>query len=267
MAGQRHGELQHVLAEESHPRRAVRLLQVPARRQRRAAIEDADVVEAEEASLEDMLAETVLAVHPPGEVQQQLVEGRLEEVQIQLAPQSVLGAQQEDRRKGVHWRVHVTEVPLIGRQLAVGVQVVPAQHQLHLLLGEIRVDDRERQGVEGQVPRRVPGVLPLVGHRDDVLVQHVKPLAVAELTTATLQGVGTMLRQPLVGVEEVVLLGPEHAGDSLAHHPRCLRGDCRRGHGTVELLGFTLPLRQGLLEPRPKGDDIGSSLSCAFGRL
>jgi hypothetical protein len=49
-------------------------------RQRRAAVEDADVVEAEEAALEDVVAPRVLAVDPPGEVQQQLVEDALEEL-------------------------------------------------------------------------------------------------------------------------------------------------------------------------------------------
>ena len=43
-------------AVHRHPARAVRLLEVPAGRQRRAAIEDADVVEAEEAALEDVHA-------------------------------------------------------------------------------------------------------------------------------------------------------------------------------------------------------------------
>ena len=79
------GDLEHVLAEQRHPGRAVRLLQIAAGRQRRAAVEDADVVEAEEAALEDVLAEAVLAVHPPGEVQQQLVERRLEELDVGLA--------------------------------------------------------------------------------------------------------------------------------------------------------------------------------------
>jgi hypothetical protein len=46
--------------------------------QRGAAVEDADVVEPEEAPLEDVLAETVLAVDPPGEVQEQLLEAALE---------------------------------------------------------------------------------------------------------------------------------------------------------------------------------------------
>ena len=63
--------------EEGHPRGAVRLLQIAAGRQRRAAVEDADVVEAEEAALEHVLAEPVLAVHPPGEVQQSLLNAAL----------------------------------------------------------------------------------------------------------------------------------------------------------------------------------------------
>ena len=70
VGGELHGELEHVLREEGHPRRAVRLLQIAAGRQRGAPVEDADVVETEEAALEDVLAEPVLAVHPPGEVQQ-----------------------------------------------------------------------------------------------------------------------------------------------------------------------------------------------------
>ena len=101
VGGEFHGEFQHVLAEEGHPGRAVRLLQVAAGGERGAAVEDADVVEAEEPPLEDVLAEAVLAVHPPGEVQHQLVERRPEEIEVRLAAQGLLGAVQEERRKGV----------------------------------------------------------------------------------------------------------------------------------------------------------------------
>ena len=102
VGGELDRELQHVLAEEGHPRRAVRLLEVAAGRQRGAAVEDADVVEAEEAALEHVLAEAVLAVDPPGEVQQQLVEDRLQEVDVRLAAQGLLGAMQEQasQRRG-----------------------------------------------------------------------------------------------------------------------------------------------------------------------
>ena len=50
------GDLEHVLAEQGHPGGAVGLFQVAAGRQRRAAIEDADVVQAQEAALEDVPA-------------------------------------------------------------------------------------------------------------------------------------------------------------------------------------------------------------------
>ena len=82
MDGELPGEFQHVLAEEGHPGGAVRLLEVAAGGERGAAVEDADVVEAEEAPLEDVLAEAVLAVDPPGEVQQELIERPLEEIQV-----------------------------------------------------------------------------------------------------------------------------------------------------------------------------------------
>ena len=52
--------------------------------QRCAAVEDADVVEAEEAALEDVVAVGVLAVDPPGEVEQQLVEDALQEGAVAL---------------------------------------------------------------------------------------------------------------------------------------------------------------------------------------
>jgi hypothetical protein len=59
-----------------------------ARGQRSAAVKDTDVVEAEEAAFKDVLAEAVLAVHPPGKVQHQLVERLPEEIEIRFAAQS-----------------------------------------------------------------------------------------------------------------------------------------------------------------------------------
>ncbi len=251
-------ELHHVLAEEGHPRRAVRLLQVAARGKRGAAVEDADVVQAEEAPFEDVLAEPVLPVHPPGEVQQQLVERRLEEIDVHVAAQGLLGAVQEERREGVDRGVHVAEVPLVGGHLPAGVQVDTAQHQFHLLLGEVGVHDRERERVEGQVPGRVPGVLPLVGHRDDVLVHHMEPLRVPRGTIPGMEGVGVVFVQPVVAVEEVELLAPQHAGDGLAHHVGRVRGDGRRGHRAVERVRLLQPDGYGLVKLRAEaGCGIG----------
>ena len=79
------------------------------------------------------------------------------------------------RRPGVHRRVDVAERPLVGGQLAVRVHVPLAAQQDELLLGEGRVDVGERDALEGEVPGRVPRVLPRVGHRDDVAVVEVAP--------------------------------------------------------------------------------------------
>ena len=82
-------------------------------------------------------------------------------------------------RPGVHRRVDVAELPFVGRHLAVGVHVPFAGQQHELLLGELGVDQRERHAVEREVPGGVPGILPLVRHRDDVGVVEVLPVAVA----------------------------------------------------------------------------------------
>src|SRR5215471_20520317 len=82
--GELRRDFDHVLAEERHPGRAVRLFEEAAGGKRRAAIEDADVVETEEPALERVVALSILPVHPPREVEQQLVEDPLEPFNITL---------------------------------------------------------------------------------------------------------------------------------------------------------------------------------------
>ena len=57
-----------------------------------------------------------------------------------------------------------------------------------------------------------------------------------------------VLLQPLVPVEEVELLAPEHPGERLAHHVRLIRGDRGRGHGAVELVRLLEPRREDPVE-------------------
>ncbi len=170
----RDGELEHVLAEHRHPCGAIGLFEASAGRQLRAAVEDADVVEAEEPTFEEVPALRILAVHPPLEVQHEARERLFEELDVDGVGLE-LDAVEEERRERVHRRVHVAEVPLVGGHLAARMQVQLRQHDAQLALREVGVDHRQRDAVEGEIPRRVPGVLPLVRHRDDVLVDHVEP--------------------------------------------------------------------------------------------
>src|SRR5581483_3799354 len=96
--------------------------------QRSAAVEDADVVEAEEAAAEDVVAGGVLAVHPPGEIEAELLEGLSQELEVAGAVALLIDLVDEVGGPGVDGRVDVAEVPLIGGELAGGVQVVLAEH-------------------------------------------------------------------------------------------------------------------------------------------
>ena len=72
-----------------------------------------------------------------------------------------------------------------------------------------------------QVPRRIPGILPLVRHGDDVAVEHVEPLRVTcGSVTRPKKRMRPMLIQPAIEVEIVILLGPQHACERLAMHTR-----------------------------------------------
>ena len=231
-------DLQHPLAIERHPRRAVGLAQRAAAGQRRRAVEDADVVEPEEAALEEVAAVGVLAVDPPGEVGQQALEDAGQELAIALAADLGLALVDPQRRPRRHRRVDVAEVPLVGRDLAVRVQVARVQEQLDLLLGEVDVDQRQRRAVEGEVPGREPGVLPLVRHRDDVAGDHVEPADVADVRRVRVPRVDVVLAQPAVDVVLVVLLAPQQARERLAHHERAVGGERVGDDRGVERVGL-----------------------------
>ena len=55
---------------------------MPAGRQRRAAVEDADVVQPEKPARENVASLGILAVDPPVEIQHQSLEGALQEAQV-----------------------------------------------------------------------------------------------------------------------------------------------------------------------------------------
>ena len=86
------GDLHQVEQVHRHPGGAVGLVDVAASGQRGGAVEDLDIVEAQEATLEDVAAGGVLAVHPPGEVQHQLVEDALQKVAVALPPRRSLSS-------------------------------------------------------------------------------------------------------------------------------------------------------------------------------
>ena len=128
-----------------------------------------------------LLALGVFAIHPPGEIEQKLLEDPLEKFSIASALALLFDFVNAPGRPGVHRRIDVAERPLVGRHLAVRMHVPFARHEQELLLGEIGIDERERDAVKGEIPRRVPGIFPFVRHRDHVGIVEMAPLVVAAL--------------------------------------------------------------------------------------
>src|SRR5262249_13215481 len=92
-------------------------------RQRRAAIEHADVVESQKPALEDVHPFRILPVHPPGEVEQQLVEDALQECAVALAVPLLINLVNPPRGPGMNRGIYVSKCPLVSWELPIRVQI------------------------------------------------------------------------------------------------------------------------------------------------
>src|SRR5258707_7256590 len=120
LAGQLERDAEHVQAIHRHPARPVGLFDVPARRQRRAAIEYPDVVQPEKTALKDVPAFGVLSVYPPGEVQHQLVKHSRQKFAIPDSTPFLVYFVNSPGGPAEHRWIHVVEGPFVRRDLAVG---------------------------------------------------------------------------------------------------------------------------------------------------
>ena len=54
----------------------------------------------------------------------------------------------------MHRWIDVGELPFIGGNLAIGMHVPLAEHHFELLFAEIRIDQRQSDHMEGEIPGR-----------------------------------------------------------------------------------------------------------------
>ena len=242
--GEFQGNAHQIQRIHRHPAGAVRLIDVAAGGQLCAAIEYADVVQAQKSALKNISPQVVLAVHPPREVQHQLVKHALEKLQVAVAA-APLAVDLIDAPggPGMHRRVHIAECPFIGGNLTVGVHVPFARQQHQLMLGELGVDQCEGDAVERQIPGRVPGILPLVRHGNDVGVIEIAPFGIAAVQARLRRGyLAGITLEPARSIQAVELLAPNQPGECLAlHHALVGRDDVFLQVGVV-LIGFCAAL-------------------------
>src|SRR5438094_1212412 len=151
----------------------------------------------------------------------------------------------------VHGRVHVAEAPLVSRQLPVRVHEPLTAEKQQLVLGGRRVEMRERDTVEAQIPCRVPRVFPLVGHDEDVVAVEMPPGGVPSAPAcrgrSRLRGIAV---EPALDVVVVELLAPHEAGEAATHDRRLLVRGAVGAERSVEGVGLSLAVDQHPLETR-----------------
>ena len=92
--------------------------------------------------MKDVVAFAVLAIDPPGEVEQQFVEDPFEEGAVSFPGDALLNLIDALGGPGMHGRVHIPKGPLVGRELTIGMHIPLAQEQEELLFGKVRVNQR-----------------------------------------------------------------------------------------------------------------------------
>src|SRR5690606_27444732 len=147
-----------------------------------AAIYHTDIVQAQKSALEDIIAFCVLPVDPPSKIQHQPVKTAFQEFLVALtAVHFLIDLIYPLHGISMDRRVHIAKVPFIRRYLPIRVHVPVVQEKRELGLCKIGIKPYQRNTMESQVPSRIPRVLPLIGHGDDVIILQVPPMAVSAL--------------------------------------------------------------------------------------
>ena len=167
------------------------------------------------------------------------MEDAREEVRVPRA----IDREHAQRGPRMHRRVHVTEAPLVRRQLAVRVHEPFATEKKELVFGGRGVEVGERDAMEAQIPRRVPWVLPLVGHHEDVVAVEVSPDGVAPVSSCRRwRRLLDVAVEPTLDVVVVVLLAPDESGEGATHHRGLFVRRVVGAQISVELVGLPLTL-------------------------
>ncbi len=214
-------------------------MKVPASGQWLRAIEDSNVIQPEKPAGEHVLAEDVFAVHPPCEVQEQLLKCSSQKAAVSFACFFAGSLVHMPAGPCMDGRIHIAEIPFVGGDLTIRMHVPFTQKQNHLILGEFGVDMAKRDHVKGGIPCSVPRVFPFIGHRNDVAVVQVRPVAVSHLFAVRWlrRHVGVAL-QPVVNTVVVELLGPHQAAVRLSHRLLRIFRQCGWNFCVVEAIRF-----------------------------
>src|SRR5262245_41373721 len=142
--GQFERDRQHVEAVHCHPARSVCLFYRSSGRKLRAAVEHADVVAAEKPAFEHIVSQVILAIDPPSKIHQKFVKEAFEKSVVTLSAIRLLDQVDLPYRFGMHGRIYVIEIPLVGGYLAVRMEIDLVGEKPQLVLCKIEIDARKQ---------------------------------------------------------------------------------------------------------------------------
>src|SRR3984885_10837896 len=127
-------------------------------------------------------------------------------------------------RPSVNRGIGVGKVPLVSRELAVGMEIPDIEKFEQLMLGEVRIDQGKDDCMKSQIPRRKPGILPLVWHGKDGAAVDMLPVCVAAiLTISRRRRRAGIVHQSEADILGVILFAPDHSGERLPVPKACVR--------------------------------------------
>src|SRR5205807_8130328 len=97
------------------------------------AVKRTDIVQSEESAFEYIVALRILAVYPPREIEQQLLEYPLQKSPVPAAVHLFFDLVDADRLPRLQGRVGVAELPFVRRYLSVRMHVPLAREQQQLI--------------------------------------------------------------------------------------------------------------------------------------
>src|SRR5262249_52948119 len=117
------------------------------------------------------------------------------------------------------------------------------------LFSKIRIYFGYRNTVECQIPRRIPGKLPIVGHENDIVVVQVSPFVIPPAASLRRRGrAGGISFEPGAHIVVVGLLRPEQTCKRLALHVSGLGRETLRRPPTIKLFRFSDAFREDLVK-------------------
>src|SRR5262245_28129218 len=127
--------------------------------------------------------------------------------------------------------------------------------------------------MEGEIPRRVPRVLPFVRHRNDVRIVQMRPIVIPSVATFSRRRWEIWVAvEPGLHDGVRLLVAPEHPRTQLTNEVICVAGQFIWNDRGVELVGFAKAIVKDCVEcltegafPRYRKIDISETQTHLYG--